>query len=75
MATAIVDFGIQEALQQLGVSKDNKGTSTGTNWFSSENAISSYSPVDGELIGTVATTTASDYENVVQVYASTTKLC
>ncbi|MEW7281041.1 aldehyde dehydrogenase family protein [Aquimarina sp. 2201CG1-2-11] len=66
MATAIVDFGIQEALQQLGVSENNKGTSTGTDWFSSENAISSYSPVDGALIGTVATTSTSDYEKVVQ---------
>ncbi|SHI93249.1 L-piperidine-6-carboxylate dehydrogenase [Aquimarina spongiae] len=66
MATAIVDFGIQEALQQLGVSDHNKGTSTGTEWFSSGDAISSYSPVDGELIGKVETTSKEDYEKVIQ---------
>ncbi|MDY8138742.1 aldehyde dehydrogenase family protein [Aquimarina sp. 2201CG5-10] len=65
MATAIVDFGIQEALKQLGVSDQNKGTSTGVNWFSSEDEISSYSPVDGELIGKVGTTTKADYEKVI----------
>ena len=66
MATAIVDFGIQEALQQLGVSDHNKGTSTGTEWFSSGDSISSYSPVDGELIGKVETTSKEDYEKVIQ---------
>ncbi|WP_103864938.1 aldehyde dehydrogenase family protein [Aquimarina sp. I32.4] len=66
MATVVLDFGIQEALQELGVSTHNKGTSTGSNWFSSEEAILSYSPVDGELIGKVEVTTAADYEKVVQ---------
>ncbi|WP_271768369.1 L-piperidine-6-carboxylate dehydrogenase [Aquimarina algiphila] len=66
MATAILDFGIEKALEQLGVSNHNKGTSTGSDWFSSEEKISSYSPVDGELIGTVETTTAADYEKVIQ---------
>ncbi len=66
MATTIVDFGIREALQQLGVSDHNKGTSTGSNWFSSEETISSYSPVDGELIGKVEMTSAADYEKVIQ---------
>ena len=66
MATAIVDFGIQEALQQLGVSDHNKGTSTGIEWFSSGDTISSYSPVDGELIGKVETTSKEDYEKVIQ---------
>ncbi|MCK8523261.1 aldehyde dehydrogenase family protein [Aquimarina sp. D1M17] len=66
MATAIVDFGIKEALEQLGVSEHNKGTSTGSNWFSSGEAISSYSPVDGELIGKVETTTQEDYEKAIQ---------
>lgn len=73
MATAILDFGIQEALQQLGVSEHNKGTSTGANWLSSKETISSYSPVDGELIGKVEITTAEDYEKVIQTAAEAFK--
>ncbi|GAA4275004.1 aldehyde dehydrogenase family protein [Aquimarina gracilis] len=73
MATAVVDFGIQEALQQLGVSDHNKGTSTGSNWFSSGEAITSYSPVDGELIGKVETTAKDDYEKVIETAAEAFK--
>ena len=66
MAAIATDFGIQEALQQLGVSATNQGTSTGLNWFSSGEEIASYSPVDGELIGKVSTTTQEDYEKVME---------
>ncbi len=66
MATATLDFGIEEALKQLGVSDHNKGTSTGSNWFSSGEAFASYSPADGELIGKVEATTQSDYEKAIQ---------
>ncbi|KAA1247579.1 aldehyde dehydrogenase family protein [Aquimarina sp. RZ0] len=65
MAAIATDFGIEKALQQLGVLDFNKGTSTGTTWFSSGDEISSYSPVDGNLIGKVATTGPADYEKVV----------
>ncbi len=65
MAAIATDFGIQEALRQLGVNPTNQGTSTGSNWFSSGEEIASYSPVDGELIGKVSTTTKEDYEKVV----------
>ncbi|WP_459210309.1 L-piperidine-6-carboxylate dehydrogenase [Aquimarina rhabdastrellae] len=66
MAAIATDFGIQEALQQLGVSATNQGTSTGLDWFSSGEEIASYSPVDGELIGKVTTTTKEDYEKVIE---------
>ncbi len=66
MAAIATDFGIEEALKQLGVSDLNKGTSTGSDWFSSGDEISSYSPVDGDLIGKVSTTTAEDYEKVME---------
>src|SRR5690606_18032424 len=44
----------------------NEGTSTGRNNFSSGESIASYSPVDGQLIGKVKTTTKEDYEKVME---------
>ncbi len=65
MNAVATDFGIEKALKQLGVNSINDGTSTGMKWFSSGEAISSYSPVDGQLIGRVKTTAKTDYEQVV----------
>ena len=59
-------FGMNEALAQLGVKDINEGTSTGQNNFSNGEILESYSPVDGQLIGSVKTTTAADYEKVMQ---------
>jgi aldehyde dehydrogenase (NAD+) len=58
-------FGIDEALQQLGVKKVNKGTSTGNEHFGTGEELISSSPVDGAEIARVTTTTAADYEKVV----------
>ena len=66
MTTTAVDFGIDKALEQLGLKKENLGTSTGNNWFGSGEMISSFSPVDGEEIGKVSTTSSEDYEKVIQ---------
>jgi aldehyde dehydrogenase (NAD+) len=55
-----------EALKALGIKEINDGTSTGSNSFSSGEIIESYSPVDGQIIGKVKTTTAADYEKVMQ---------
>ena len=66
MSTIASQFGMQEALQALGIKEVNEGTSTGSNSFSSREIIESYSPVDGQLIGKVKTTTAADYEKVMQ---------
>ena len=61
------DFGIKEALEQLGIKEINSGTSTGSKWLSNEgDLISSYSPADGQLIGKIHATTESQYEEVVQ---------
>ena len=45
MQAVAKDFGIKEALGQLGVKAINEGTSTGLNWFSNGELIESYSPV------------------------------
>ena len=73
MTMIATDFGIQEALKQLGVSATNKGTSTGSEWFASGSEFSSTSPVDGELIAKVSATTKEDYERVITKASSAFK--
>lgn len=66
MEAIATDFGIKEALKQLGIKDVNDGTSTGSNSFGSGDLISSYSPTDGQLIGKVSTTTREDYDKVIK---------
>ena len=66
MSKTAIEFGIQEALKQLGIKDINRGTSTGSNWFSNGGIIESYSPVDGALIGKVKATIKEDYEKVMK---------
>lgn len=53
-------------LKQLGLSKKNEGTWTGQKSFKSENYMASYSPVDGDLIGSVSITSKKDFEKVIK---------
>ena len=53
-------------LDKLGLRSNNDGTSTGLTSYLSGEYISSYSPVDGELIGKVGVSSTEDYERVVQ---------
>jgi aldehyde dehydrogenase (NAD+) len=66
MSIVATDFGMDKALQQLGLKEINDGTSTGSENFGSGDLISSYSPVDGTLIGKVKATTPEEYEKVMQ---------
>jgi len=52
-------------LKKLGLDKKNEGTWTGQKSLKSDKYISSYSPVDGELIGSVSVTSKKDYEKVI----------
>ena len=65
MLETAIDFGMDKALKQLGLTEINNGTSTGKDWFSNGEIIESYSPVDGSLIGKVKATTREDYEKVI----------
>ncbi|MEM7186304.1 MAG: aldehyde dehydrogenase family protein [Bacteroidota bacterium] len=65
MATVATSFGIEDALKQLGIEPVNSGTSTGMNWMPGGDEIASYSPVDGQLIGKVTTTSKEEYEQVI----------
>jgi len=66
MTLVAVDFGIDQALEKLGIKEINNGTSTGTDYFSSGEVIESFSPVDGALIGKVKGTSQNDYEKVIE---------
>ncbi len=66
MTTIANQFGMKEALAQLGIKDINEGTSTGLNHFSNGEILESYSPVDGQLIAKVKTSTAADYEKVME---------
>lgn len=66
MSTVATSFGMDEALKQLGIQEKNHGTSTGNQWLPGADTITSYSPVDGSLIGKVTTTTLDEYEAVMQ---------
>ena len=53
-------------LKELSISDNNAGVSTGKNWIKSKGeTINSYSPVDGKLIGSVATSDRESYESAV----------
>ncbi|MFM9985692.1 MAG: aldehyde dehydrogenase family protein [Flavobacteriales bacterium] len=67
MSTATAQgINIEPALLKLGLKKTNEGTSTGKHFFGNGPVIDSYSPVDGQLIGSVSTTTKEDYEVAVK---------
>ena len=54
-------------LQTLNISANNKGVSTGVQWVKSRGEkISSYSPVDGVLIGTVSSADKDAFDAVVK---------
>ncbi|HYI78231.1 MAG TPA: aldehyde dehydrogenase family protein [Chryseolinea sp.] len=69
------NFGIKEALSELGLGKSNPGTSTGKKWYTSkESSIASYSPVDGKLIGSVSATDEKNFDKVVAKASEAFKL-
>ncbi len=54
-------------LKELGIGSTNSGVSTGQNWLKPKGEIlSSFSPVDGSLIGKVTSADRSSYEAAVQ---------
>ena len=60
----------KDFLEELGLTNDNDGTSTGRqSHHNAEKHLVSYSPVDGEVIGRVSETTQEQYEKVVETAA------
>ncbi|MDH5598868.1 MAG: aldehyde dehydrogenase family protein, partial [Cyclobacteriaceae bacterium] len=57
---------IDIVLKELSIKKVNSGTSTGSLWYDNESSvIDSYTPVTGELIASVTTTSREGYEKVI----------
>ncbi len=66
MGLVATDFGIKEVLHALGIKDVNPGSSTGSDYFAHGEVIESYSPVDGDLIGKVVSTSEEDYQKVIE---------
>lgn len=56
---------MQDVLVKLGIREENLGTSTGGEFFSAGELLSSYTPVNGSEIAKVRTTAKEDYERVI----------
>ena len=60
------NFGIKEALSELGIRKKNPGASTGQKWYTAGSTLlDSYSPADGKLIGSVYSTDEKSFDQIV----------
>ena len=58
---------IEAFLGELNIRKTNQGATTGTVWLDTKGeALHSYSPADGQLIGTINQATWDDYETVME---------
>jgi aldehyde dehydrogenase (NAD+) len=55
----------KDFLRKLGLKRNNAGTSTGLQSMTSRKYIKSFSPVDGEFIGSVSVTTREQYDAVM----------
>jgi aldehyde dehydrogenase (NAD+) len=64
----------KDFLRKLGLKRNNAGTSTGLLSQTSRKYIKSFSPVDGEFIGSVSVTTREQYEEVMQTASAAFKV-
>ncbi len=60
------EYGIKNALDQLGISQNNGGVAIGNKFFGDGEAIQSFSPADGQLIGSCSTTTKENFDEVMR---------
>ena len=65
---------INNELKTLGISGLVDGTSTGSHWFAQGEKLISYSPVDGQEIGQVVSSTRQDYEAVLTAATAAKKI-
>lgn len=60
------EFSYRNVLEKLGIAEENKGSSTGKQWFSSGQWIQVLSPVDGKVMAKIQTTSDQDYDKVIE---------
>ena len=65
MTNTTQDYGIAQALENLGIKENNLGVSTGTQIFANGEMIESYSPTDGQLIAKINCGSVGDYQQVI----------
>ena len=56
---------ISEILNKLEINTNQQGCSNGSEWFGSGNSISSFSPVDGSILGNLSTGNKDDYNKLI----------
>lgn len=66
MSKKMNDFGIEQSLENLGISTENNGVSSGGDFFAHGDLLESYSPTDGKLIAKIKTANADDYNKVIE---------
>jgi len=59
------EYGIKNALDQLGISESNGGVAIGNRFFGDGENIQSFSPADGQLIGSCSSATKENFEEVM----------
>lgn len=59
-------------LEELQLSPENLGGSTGDRWFGSHSTIDSYSPVDGKLIAKTSSVTQEEYQHILSLASDAT---
>ncbi|MBC7556097.1 MAG: aldehyde dehydrogenase family protein [Chryseobacterium sp.] len=57
---------METVLKNLGIHSENKGSSTGSDFFSNGETIESYSPTNGKLIAKVQSSSVEDYDKVLE---------
>ncbi|WP_010181981.1 L-piperidine-6-carboxylate dehydrogenase [Aquimarina agarilytica] len=57
---------IQKHLSNLGISDSEHGTAFGSSFISEKTTLSSFSPVDGNQIGTISCTSSESYDQIIQ---------
>jgi aldehyde dehydrogenase (NAD+) len=63
----VKDYGMTGVLETLGLKAVNSGACTGTEWLDTKGEIiESYSPADGQLIGSIRQATTDDYEIIIK---------
>ena len=67
-------MNIKDNLNILGIKNINPGASTGLNSFGNGKEISSFSPVDGQLIGKVIGSSEEDYNKIISTAKSAFKV-
>ena len=74
MAVTTVNIEIDNVLKELDIKPENPGTSTGSKTYGKGDSFSSISPVDGNAIASVTTTTKEEFEQVIQTATEAFKI-